>query len=71
MTKLEFDKYFKMEILPIIADKYEKDGIPDRPARREAYNNETDYFCKDGQITEKQYNEWFITDSLETTLYWL
>ena len=71
MTKLEFDKYFKMEILPIIADKYEKDGIPDRPARREAYNDETDYLCKDGQITEKQYNEWCITDSLENTLYWL
>ena len=71
MTKLEFDKYFKMEILPIIADKYEKDGIPEKPARREAYNNETDYLCKDGQITEKQYNEWCITDSLETTLYWL
>lgn len=71
MTKLEFDKYFKMEILPIIADKYEKNGIPDRPARREAYNDEMDYLCKDGQITEKQYNEWCITDSLETTLYWL
>ena len=71
MTKLEFDKYFKMEILPIIADKYEKDGIPDRPARRESYNNQTDYLCKDGQITEKQYNEWCITDSLENTLYWL
>jgi len=71
MTQSEFNKYFKNEILPIIARQYETDGIPDRPARREAYNNATDGFCKNGFITEKQYNNWCISDSLETTKYWL
>jgi len=54
MTQSEFNKYFKEEVLFHIARKYETDGIPDRPASREAYNNETDYFCKNGIITEKQ-----------------
>ena len=53
MTQTEFDKYFKEEILFHVARKYESDGIPDRPARREAYNNETDYFCKAGIIYRK------------------
>lgn len=67
MTQREFDKYFKQEILPVIAQRYEKNGIPDRPARKEAYNNETDTFCKNGLITEKQYNNWCISDTLENT----
>ena len=71
MTHKQFNEYFKNEILKEIAIQYESDGIPDRPARREAYNNETDYLCKSGQITEAQYNNWCISDSLETTLYWL
>jgi hypothetical protein len=71
MTQSEFNKYFKNEILPIIARKYETDGIPDKIARREAYNNSTDDFCKNGLITEKQYNNWCISNSLENTKYWL
>ena len=39
MTNQEFNNYFKMEILPLIAKQYEQDGIPDKPARREEYNN--------------------------------
>jgi len=66
MKKTEFDEMFEMDILPLIAQQYERDGIPDRPARREAYNDLTDSYCKDGIITEKQYNEWGIPDSLET-----
>lgn len=71
MTKREFDEMFKMEVLPLIAEKYESDGIPDRPARREEYNNLVDSYCKDKLITDNQADKWCITDSLETTEYWL
>lgn len=71
MTKKEFDKDFKMNDLQVIAELYEKDGIPDKPARREEYNNKLDTYQKNGIITEKQAYEWVIPDSLETTLYWL
>jgi len=70
MTKQEFDEYFKKEVLRAIAKQYERDGIPDRPARREAYNNEVDAFIKDGQLPKRAEN-WCISDSLETTRYWL
>ena len=70
MTKQEFDEYFKKEVLRAIAKQYEQDGIPDRPARREAYNNEVDALIKDGQLPVKAEN-WGISDSLETTRYWL
>ena len=71
MTQQEFNTDFKEYDLEMIAQKYEQDGIPDRPARREAYNNKADAYCKDGLITEKQYNTWCIPDSLETSKYWL
>jgi hypothetical protein len=70
MKKTEFDEMFKMEILPLIAKMYEQDGIPDRPARREEYNNLSDSYCKNGLITDEQYNDWCIPDYLETTKYW-
>ena len=37
---------------------YEADGIPDWPARREAWNNFTDMLCKDRRISDWQYNNW-------------
>ena len=63
MTHAEFNKYFKINILPQIKETFEKDGIIDIPARCEAYNNEMDHLFKDGQITEKQVNNWCIPDS--------
>tara|TARA_R100001377_G_scaffold51547_1_gene30142 strand:- start:2603 stop:2818 length:216 start_codon:yes stop_codon:yes gene_type:complete len=71
MTQKEFNNYFKMEVLPLIAKQYETDGIPDRPARRGEYNNTLDYFHRGNQITDNQANTWSISDSLETTKYWL
>ena len=71
LTQEEFDNYFKHVILEYIAQEYEQDGIPDRPARREEYNNTVDSLMKDGQISEEDANEWCISDSLETTKYWL
>lgn len=71
MTKQQFDQEFKQNDLHEIAKQYERDGVPDRPARREAYNNKVDAYQKDGLISEDDANGWCITDSLETTLYWL
>ena len=71
MTYSEFNTEFKYHGLQYIADMYEKDGIPDRPARREAYNNKMDAYCKDGLITEKQAYNWCIPTCLETSEYWL
>ncbi len=64
MTHAEFNEYFKKEVLPLVIARYEQDGIKDIPARCEAYNNEMDHLFKDGQITEKQVNNWCIPDSL-------
>ncbi len=71
MNKQQFDQEFKQNDLHEIAKQYERDGVPDRPARREAYNNRVDAYQKDGLISEDDASEWCITDSLETTLYWL
>jgi len=49
---------FEFDILPFIQDEYEEDGEPDWPARREAWNNWTDMLCKDGLISDWQYNNW-------------
>lgn len=51
MTKKEAIKYFR---------EITKGTIPrgDKPWRAEAWNNFTDYLCKDGLITMKQYETW-------------
>ena len=49
---------FEAEILPFIQEEYEQDGEPDWPARRESWNNWTDSLCKDGQISDWQYDNW-------------
>ena len=49
---------FTTEILPMIQEQYEQDGIADMPARREAWNNWTDSMCKDDQISDWQYMNW-------------
>ena len=51
-------EYFTTEILPMIQEQYEQDGIPDMPARREEWNNWTDGLCKDSQISDWQYANW-------------
>ena len=71
MTKQQFDTDFKLNDLKFIAKQNEQDGIPDRPGRRQAYNNKLDRYCRDGLIKKSQANKWCITDSLETTKYWL
>lgn len=65
MTKRQFEDYFKEEVIPIIQEKYEQDGTPDRPARREAWNDTVDYFIQDGELPESAYN-WSHPRWLET-----
>ena len=55
MTKLQATQLFKQEIVPLIIVKYGKD---DKVAISEAWNIWTDYLCKDGEITSKQYDSW-------------
>jgi hypothetical protein len=57
--------WFKEFELPAVKAKYEKDGIIDGPARREAFNNFTDFLCKDGIITEELYNEICLPKELD------
>lgn len=49
---------FADHVLPAIIDQYEQDGIPDWPARCEAWNDWTDSLCKNGQISDWQYANW-------------
>lgn len=58
MTYKEVLAEYREQIIPIIQSEYEKDGDMDVIARREAWNNFTDFLCKDNRITDKQYNEW-------------
>ena len=58
MTKRQAEKFFRALCMPMIQNHYEKDWIKDTPARREAWNVFTDSLCKDGEITQKQYNTW-------------
>lgn len=51
MTKIQAEEIFKADYLPNISKN-------DKPAKRQAWNNFTDYLCKDGQITSKQYETW-------------
>ncbi len=51
--------YFENEILPQIRmTEAESGGGRDWPMRREAWNNWTDALCKDGEISDWQYENW-------------
>lgn len=56
MTKKEAIQEFK-ELYPrdTFVNPY---GFIDKVARNEAWNNFTDYLCKEGRITLKQYETW-------------
>ena len=51
-------QHFADFILPVVRFAYEQDGIPDIPARCEAWNNWTDALCQGGQISDWQYENW-------------
>ena len=65
MTYKEAVEEFTTDILPTVRENYEQYGVIDVPARREAWNDWMDVLCKDGDVTEHQYNNWCLPDELE------
>lgn len=65
MNKKEFEQYFKTHVMPGVAASYERDGIPDKPARREAWNVTIDSMIRDGQLSSRA-GDWKHPDWLET-----
>lgn len=55
MTKKEVEKDFRQNVKPQIDEMY---GKGDKIALREEWNNYTDMLCKDGVISQKQYDTW-------------
>jgi len=66
MTKKEFERRFREEVLPAVALKHERDGIPDRPARREAWKDEINFYIRQGDLPERA-DGWNHPRWLETT----
>jgi len=58
MTFAQACEIFTLELLPMIQEQYEQDGIPDWPARRGAWCDWTDALCSDGQISDWQNMNW-------------
>ena len=53
--------FFEEWIMPAILKTEQENGFTryaDLPMRREAWNNYTDALCKDGCISDWQYNNW-------------
>lgn len=55
MTKKEAVAEFKADILPHVIKQY---GKNDKPAIEQAWNDWTDALCKNGRITQHQYDTW-------------
>ena len=51
LTKKEVERMFKEEVYPSL-------NKSDKPMIREAWINFIDMLCKDGEISDKQYNTW-------------
>ena len=51
-------RYFEEVMMPLLRMIHESDGVPDIPARSEAWNNWTDSLCKDRRISDWQYENW-------------
>ena len=58
VTWNEAVEQFNENVLPQVQEEFEQDGIKDIPARSEAWNNWTDFLCKDKLISDWQYENW-------------
>ncbi len=58
MTRAEVIAAFRSYVLPHVRAHYEADGVPDWPARSQAWACYTDSLCKAGSITLRQYELW-------------
>ena len=66
MTVSQIWEMFKEYILPSVTRAYEMDGIPDKPARREAWNNYVESLRVDGTISYSAAENMDHPDELET-----
>lgn len=55
MTKEDVVRDFNAHVRPRIIERF---GKNDKAALRTAWNDYTDMLCKDGKITEYQYENW-------------
>lgn len=58
MTHEQVEKMYLERVFPGVTRKYEADGVPDWPARREAWNNLVDQLQKNRQVTEEDAKTW-------------
>ena len=58
MTKREAESIWKATVMPEVRLAYEADGVPDYPARREAWNEFIDSLWRDRIITQRQCQTW-------------
>lgn len=59
MTKAEAVYAFRKYVMPTIwVIEQRQCGRKDLPLRDQAWNDYTDRLCKDGRITDWQYNNW-------------
>jgi hypothetical protein len=58
MSHGEAIEQFEAWVLPVVIETYEQDGVIDIVARCEEWNNWTDMLCKDGDISDWQYENW-------------
>ena len=65
LTKKQFEDVFREEVLPYVVERYERDGVPDKPARREAWNEAVDAYMRDRRLPEAAGN-WGHPRWLET-----
>ena len=67
MTKRQFEEMFREEILPHLVEHEQQRGsrFPDKPGRREAWNNTVDSYIRDRQLPESAGN-WTHPRWLET-----
>lgn len=66
LTRTQVWSQFKSEVLPGIKKKYERNGRPDKPARREAWNDYVDSLVKDGSVSSEAADGWHHPARLET-----
>ncbi len=64
LTKSQFEEMFREEVMPYLVE-HERTGFPDKPRRREAWNNTVDAYIRDGALPEAAGN-WSHPRWLET-----
>lgn len=57
MTKYEAESMFRSNYMPGIRNQ--ENGRADHALRSCTWNDFTDFLCKDGQITDSQYANWY------------